>query len=257
MRRGIFYYIIISVVSVVIVFFNYNTAFAADAMCRLMHNDHDALVLGEVIEVSENEITIDVENQIISSKDLNVASPRKQISIEGIVTIGGIKEYAFFNGTNSIESSPQNGDYVLVSVIKKGDSFINAWGVFKVDSKDYRTLNILYPKEASRHTKMDVAAIKAFINSNGTKNDFSFDGNTGKVYSNGEVIYGENVESNENIVDGDVTTSSFIDTNEKEIKNNVISSSSEDKLMLVIIGIILIIVIIGAYVIKNKKSSRK
>lgn len=58
MRRSIFYWII---VSVVIVFFNCNTAIAADAMYRLMHNDHDALVLGEVIEVSENEITLDVE----------------------------------------------------------------------------------------------------------------------------------------------------------------------------------------------------
>ena len=104
---------------------------------------------------------------------------------------------------------------------------------------------------------MDVAAIKVFINSNGRKNDFSFDGNTGKVYSNGKVIYGENVESNENIVDGDVTTSNFIDTNEKGIENSVISSSSGYILMLVMIGIILIGVIIGAYVIKNKKSGRK
>lgn len=177
--------------------------------------------------------------------------------IEGIVTIGEIKEYALFYGTNFIENGPKKEDYVLVSVIKKGDSFINGWGIFKVDSKDYKTLNVLYPKGASRHTKMDAAAIKTFINSNGIKNDFSFDGNAGKVYSNSKVIYEENAEGDDNIVDGDVLTSSFIDTNEEEIENNVILSSSKDTLILIRVGIILIVAVIGAYVIRTKKSGKR
>lgn len=206
-------------------------------MYRFMHNDHDALVLGEVIEVTENGVTVKVEKQIISSKDLNSSSPKKQISIKGTIKIGGIKEYAFFNGTNAVENSPRKGDYVLVSVIKKGDSYMNEWGVYKVDSKDYSTLNVLFPKDASQDSKMNAAAIKTFINSDGTINDFSFDGNTGKVYSNNKVIYEEKAENNESTVN----------------ENNTTSRSNGNMPLFVIIGIILIGGIIGVYAMKKKK----
>lgn len=227
---------LIVLILVTIVFFNYNEAFAADALYRLMHNDHDALVLGEVTEVLENGIKINVVHQIISSQDLNVSSQKKQIPLKGTVTIKGIKEYAFFRGINTTESSPQKGDYLLVSIVKKGVSYTNQWGIYKVDSKDYSSLNVLYPKEAFKGNKMDASAIKTFVNSNGTINDFSFDHNTGKVYSNGKVVYEKKAGNNENIANEDIAT----------------SHSHKNIFLYVLIGIILTGMIIGAYVIRKR-----
>ena len=166
MRRSIGYCLIISVI---IVFFSSTIGFAADALYRLMHNDHDALVVGTVTKLEGDTITVVVKKQLISSKDLNFSSPKRQIPIKGTIIIKGVKEYALFHGTDAMEGRPKKGDYVLASLKKGGRGFKNAWGVFKTDSNNYRTLNILYPEASSSYTKMDAAAIKAFVNSNGKK----------------------------------------------------------------------------------------
>lgn len=228
---------IIGLILSAIAFFSYNTVFAADALYRFMHNDHDALVLGEVTEVLENGVKINVVHQIISSQDLNESSPKKQISLKGAITVEGVDKYAFFRGENNAETSPQKGDYVLVSIIKKRNKYINEWGIYKVNSKDYRSLNVLYPKEASEGTKMDAIAIETFVNSNGTIHNFSFDGNAGKVYSNDTIIYENNAEDNENIESGDVVS----------------LHANKNIFLYVLIGIIFIGVIIGAYVIRKRK----
>lgn len=171
------------------------TAVAADAMYRFVHNDHDALVIGEVTEVKGSEITIDVKDQIISSRHINVGSPKNQISIEGTIKVTNINQYHLFYDTDIF---PQAGDYVLVSINKNGRSYTNAWGSYKVDSTDYETLNVLYPEKASKYVRMDAAAVKLFVNSNGEKTDFAFDGPAGIVYSDGEIIYDDNLVSDRN-----------------------------------------------------------
>lgn len=213
-RKGTYCFII----AIIIVLCSYTTILAADALCRLMHNDHDALIIGEITEISEDKITIDIEKQIISSKDLNLYAPRKQIPMEGRVTVGEIQEYTLFYGSDSTEGYPQKGDYVLMSLLKKGDNFISAWGIFKLDSKEYTTLSVLYREHASKYIKMEAAAIKAFINSDGEKNEFSFDGSTGKVYSNDELIYEGALENQQISDEEDKSVAIYIDENKEEVK---------------------------------------
>ena len=249
MKKNKGYYFIIPII---IVFFSYTIGYAADQLYRLMHNDHDALVIGEVTESSENEITVDVEKQIVSSKDISLVSPNKQITIKGTITVGRVTEYALFYEDKSTESRPQKGDYVLVSINKTGNNFINAWGIYKLDSKDYKTLNIIYPKDASIYIKMDAAAIKYFVNSNGTKNEFSFDGNQGKVYSGKKLIYDGSLENENSSVYEDISALVPIDENSGESKGNTILNFNNSTLFLVTTGTILAVGVISAYMIKRK-----
>ena len=186
MRKGSLYAVL---VSIIIIFFSINIGFAADAMYRLMHNDHDALIIGRIIAKSENEIKIEVVKQIISSKNLSAFASLKQIPLKGTIRVIKIHDYNLHYNTNSSEKVSKIGDNVLVSLIKKGDDFAIGWGIFKLNSMEYSTLKVLYPNEASKYVKMEAAALTAFVNSNGKENEFSFDGDTGKVYSRGKVIY--------------------------------------------------------------------
>ncbi|WP_353892247.1 hypothetical protein PRVXH_001579 [Proteinivorax hydrogeniformans] len=77
----------------------------------------------------------------------------------------------------------------MASLFKKGDTFEVAWVFYRVDSADYKTLNVLYHEGASIYAKMDAAAIKEFVNSDGTETNFSFDGQKGKVYLDEELIF--------------------------------------------------------------------
>ncbi len=167
------------------------TVFAADALYRLMHNDHDALIIGKIIKVEGNIITVHVIKTITSAKDLHADAPKKQLIIK-LANITGVTGYAFYYKNIEIPMIiPQAGDYVLASITRKNYVFSVAWGLYKVDRTDFRTLSILYPDSASLYAKMDAAAIKAFINSGGKLTEFAFDGNTGKVISqaDGRVIF--------------------------------------------------------------------
>lgn len=185
--------IIFVIVIIIILSLNLNIIFAADALYRLMHNDHDALIIGQIIALSEDKITVEVKKQIISSKDLNSSSPIPQISLEQKrITIQNVERYAYYYDKDLEEGNPQIKDYVLASVNKKGFNFVNAWGIFKVDSLDYKMLDIVFPKNTSKHNRMELFALKTFINSDGHKNDFRFNSATGEVSFEGKVIYKAN-----------------------------------------------------------------
>lgn len=54
-----------------------------------------------------------------------------------------------------------------------------------MDSLDYKNLSVVLPENASLSSKMDAAAIKAFVNSDGEITEFSFDGDA-KIVRAGE-----------------------------------------------------------------------
>lgn len=220
------------------------TVFAADALCRFMHNDHDALIIGEITKVNGNTINVSVLKSISSAKDLRANEPKKQLNIKSAI-ITGVNGYAFYYKDIEVPIiTPKVGDYVLASLVKKNNAFSVAWGLYKVDKTDYKTLSILYPDYISTYSKMDAAAIKAFVNSDGKLTEFAFDGDTGTVISqeDGTVIY-----------DGSKT---------KQIENNVVASttsntsktSSENTLKNIIaIATICVFVIIGIVIFIRKK----
>lgn len=240
-------FLTISIIFLVI-FTGFNPAYAADAFYRLTHNDHDALVIGQIIAVSENNITLEIKKQIISTADLNVSDPKKQIPLQGVIEVRNPGDYIYLQGS---EATPQIGDYVLISINKKGKSFAMAWGMYKVDSLDYKSLNVLYTEGASHFVIMDTVALKAFINSDGEKNNFSFDSSKGIVYSDGEIIYNANLISDESsniIKDGE---------NPNPITEIEDGKDYNKRFVIVITGTLLSVFFIASLVILRKKRTIK
>lgn len=177
-----------------------NNVYAADGLYRLMHNDHDALIVGEIISIDENDIKVSVEKNIISNKNLNDYAVRKQLNLSEVSIISSFR-YTFFYDENDNEGNPSVGDYVLMSVLKSGKGFEIAWGAYKVDSLDYKNLSVVLPKYASMSCKMEAAAIKTFVNSDGEINEFFFDGDKEIVYAGEDktIIFDGNIQESEEI----------------------------------------------------------
>lgn len=249
MRIGIFSkkLAIIAILSVVFSLTLFMPAFAADALYRFMHNDHDALIIGEVTKVSDNEITVSVIKNIISANDLNVNAPKKQLDIKEAV-ITGVTGYALNYKDDGVPLNyPKVGDKVLASLVKKNNVFRIAWGLYKVDNTDYKTLSLVYPDNAPEYIKMDAAAIEAFINSNGKLTDFSFNGDTKTVSSrDGKTIYdGSKPDKPENVVSPEPTENT---TSE----NSLILSTNFLKSIAIGSSIIVIAIIIMVAILKKK-----
>ena len=104
-------------VFILIALFVFSTVvYAADALYRFMHNDHIALIIGEVVVVEEKSISVKVEKNIISAKDLNVSEAVKQVKI----STADIKypfDYMFYNSEkDGAKATPALGDYILISL---------------------------------------------------------------------------------------------------------------------------------------------
>lgn len=194
--------------------------YAADALYRFMHNDHDALIIGEIVSIEENSIKVRVEKSIISVKGLNVNQSKKQLKLTEAEIISPFKYGLFHDDYDSSKANPSLGDYVLISVIKSGKGFKNAWGAFKVDSLDYKNLSVILPDNPSIWSQMDAAAIKAFVNSDGQITEISFNGDTKTVRSGENIIFDGNDEDASNIAP-DITTNIPDNLNKTEVNSSV------------------------------------
>lgn len=196
-----------------VVFMPYSAVYAADALYRFMHNDHDALIIGEIVSVDNNNLKVHVEKNIISGKELNQSSPKKQIKLAEAKIVSPFNYGFFYNENSSSIVNPSVGDYVLLSLEKSATGFKIAWGAYKVDSLDYKNLSVVLPENPAIWSQMDAAAIKAFVNSDGKITKFSFDGDTKTVRAGeeGTVIFEGN----------DEPTNISEDTNKKEIDSSI------------------------------------
>lgn len=195
------------------------SAYAADQLYRFMHNDHDALIIGEITQIDETGIKIRAVKGITSAKDLNENHPKKQLKLSEAKTIPPF-DYMGFHNENG---EPHVGDYVLVSLEKVGNDFKVAWGAYKVNSLDYKNLSVVLPENAEVWSKMEAVAVETFVNSGGRITEFAFDGDSKTVYaSKGEekfIIYKENTDDDKKassigIIGGaDGSTSIFISEN--------------------------------------------
>lgn len=169
------------------VLIHHSSVYAADALYRLMHNDHDGLIIGEIISIDEDNIKVSVEKSIISSKDLNSSAVKNKLNLDEVNIISSFK-YGFFYDENDEKANPSLGDYVLMSIEKSGNDFKIAWGAYKVNNLDYESLSVVLPEDSNMSSKMDAAAIKAFVNSDGELNEFSFAGQKVTVYAGEDEI---------------------------------------------------------------------
>lgn len=95
----------------------YTGVYAADALYRFMHNDHDALVIGEIISIDGNNVKVRVEKSIISAKDLNKSAVKKQLKLTEANVVSQFKYGFFYDEQDSSKANPSAGDYVLMSLV--------------------------------------------------------------------------------------------------------------------------------------------
>lgn len=172
----------------------YTNVYAADVLYRFMHNDHDALVIGEITSIDESGANVRVEKNIVSAKNLNEASPKRQLKLTEAKVALPFCYVGFYDEDGGCTVNPSVGDYVLLSLKKAGTGFKIAWGAYKVDSLNYKSLSVVLPESAQVSSKMNAAAVKAFVNSDGKITEFVFDCNTKTVYAGEErtVIFNGN-----------------------------------------------------------------
>jgi hypothetical protein len=188
-------------------------AYAADQLYRFRHNDHDALIIGEITHMDETGAKVKVAKGIVSAKNLNENHPKKQLKLSEANIIMPFGYEGFYNEDGSCTVDPCVGDYVLLSLDKDGNNFKVAWGAYKVDSLDYEILSIILPESSRLWSRMEAAAIKAFINSDGQITEFAFDKDAKTVYAGEEkvVIFKENTDEGENTLgDEEKTTAPII-----------------------------------------------
>jgi len=238
--------------------------YAADALYRLMHNDHDALVIGEIISIEGNNTIVKVEKSIISSKDINANNPRKQLQLKEAKIIEPFGYNFFYNEDGSNMIDPSVGDYVLISLMKSGNGLKVAWGAYKVDSLDYKSLSIVLPEGCPVWAKMDAAAIKAFVNSDGKITEFSFDGDANIVRSGENIIFDGSKEDAADAMSEDIKDTDKDEYNDEfQSSINIIGGSdgptsvfiSGNPLVALIIPIVAIVILCLAagYVVKKKR----
>jgi len=137
-----------------------------------------------------------------------------------------------------------------------------------VDSLDYKDLSLILPKDASVYLKMEAAAIKAFVNSDGEMAEFAFDGSTNTVYSGDKIVFDGSDELEESPVpeEEEINVSEGNDSNGKASSIGIIGGadgptaiflSGKLSKALIVPVIIYTIVILGigfaiGYFIKNK-----
>ncbi len=223
-----------------------NTVFAADALYRLMHNDQDALVIAEVTMINKDDIGFKVIKQIISPDDLDINNKKEQIELdEFLLKKSELKNVMLFKNMDNIDEFYKLNDSYLISLDQSIVGLKIAWGMYKLSSSDYKTLDILYEDGTSGGLIMDAMAIKHFINSDGVMNNFSFSENA--LYYDKKIIYRVGDEDNTKAPEKDIIDKEEQDTVDKEFNNNLKNKSSY---IIILVLLPLIIIFIR---MKNRK----
>lgn len=240
-----------------------NIAYAADALYRLMHNDHDALIIGEIADIDEIGAKAKVVKSIVSAKNLNENHPKKQLKLSEAKIIMPFGYTGFYNEDGSHMVNPRVGDYILASLNKHGNNFEVAWGAYKVDSLDYKDLSVVLPENSKIWSRMEAAAIKVFINSDGQITEFAFDGDSKIVYAGEEkvVIFSENTDAGEDTLkDGHQTreSSSIGIIGGADGSTSIYVSGNPIKAMIIPIIISAVVIFAGGfalgYIVKARRS---
>lgn len=142
-----------------------NISFTADPLHRMLHadeyeefaKDQDAVIVGQIIEKTENYFNVKVLKCISGKID------SENILIE--------KDFGYA-GFSEGKSHPAVDDFCVLSVKMTGDAYKIAWTAAKADSGDYKTLKLIY--EAKEFGGGDIPAIQWYVNSGGTEKDFFF-----------------------------------------------------------------------------------
>lgn len=156
------------------------TVLAADAEWRMMHGEQDALVIGTVTEEIEEGYKVEVAQAFWCKQD---AAKGRMIPIEEVPAEMIIEEirYAFsYHG----KSVPEVGDYIFISVDKKGSVWEQVWLAMEVSSTDPANMEFAQPENMTNSEY----AWQIFVLSGGETTSFAFDGDD-ILYVDGEIVF--------------------------------------------------------------------
>jgi len=223
------------------------SAYAADAEYRFTHNDHDTLIIGKITELSNETMVIQAVDYIISARDLNVNDKRKQLRPEVVkLTSDSVKQLNEVLQPGVL-SKLGVGDSVVASLNKKSDEYSIAWGLFKSDSTDYKTLSV------EAYNGMMSAMIKDFINSGGKYTEFAFDGQTNTVY---RIETGEDNTQKRTVIYQDAGGTENLAANDNNAPNEHSTTSKTNYTKYIAYGITGAIILVLLFNIISKKHSR-
>lgn len=233
---------IVFIISLIISLMLSGTVYAADALYRMLHaeevksfqKDQDAMIVGKLIDKQDSTFSVQVLKVISGGIETDYIS----VSAD------------FKYGWSDRKNLPSVGDFFVMSLKKKGSTYRKAWGIFRADSGEYKTLKLTEENASSSGMKGDLAAIEWYVNSGGTENDFSF--NRGSVFvkrPNGEVIQifpkADNF-STQNIIFNEVTEES---SDTVDLSNNWLTNRLS-------VGIAIIVVLLLVYFLLLKKRNK-
>lgn len=138
------------------------SAYAADALCRMLHadeveqfrQDQDAMLVGQIIAEQGDKFKVKVI-KLLSGKVRT-----DTILVSADFTYGWEK------------ATPKVNDYGVFSLKKTGDYYKNAWGIFKANNGEYSTLKLEELNAPTSGLLGDLACIQWYVNSGGKENDF-------------------------------------------------------------------------------------
>ena len=142
-------------------------ALACDPLGCMLIGKQDLLILGEVTAVNKNIVDIRINFIFPQSRLLSSVQSGQSIQTHtdpSIINAGG---------ANMAETVSIGKKYFL-SLTKKDEAYVSAWGVYEVAGNEYQDVKLVSNKFP------DDVAIQVFINSGGTKTDFYFINN--KIY---------------------------------------------------------------------------
>lgn len=229
------------------------TVFAADNLYRLMHNDQQALVIAEVVESNDELTKFQVKKSIVSEQDLNISSKIEQLELDSFTLRNeDLSPIKFYENVETKDAYNQ-GDIYLISLNEKEDGYEIAWGIYELSSSDYESLDVLHPKNSPQWRIMEAMAIKEFVNTDGRKSEFTFDGDNKTLKSGDRVIYdGKSVDTEEEKMKDIVNNEELEDLpreNKDEIKEStepeeVSQSKGYENLIYIVLAIVILILLL-------------
>ena len=156
--------------------------YAADALYHFMHNDHDALILGQVQSVENGVCTIKVSETIVSPFVADNIPPVRLLEPQTVqIDTAGLSYFGHEN------RPPAQGDQVLVSVNRTaGDRYEVSNGAYLVSSLDKHDLSVLMAEDAPTGCLPAAAAVECFVHSGAKITTFLFYGDTAVAYYMGK-----------------------------------------------------------------------
>lgn len=160
------------------------TALAHDAEYGMWHGEQNALIIGTIEEIDGPLCRMTVNHAFTCGPEgaektvIDRMLPVDEIPASLTADLTGYDGQIFsylisYHG----KTRPEKGDFVLLSLDKKGDIWDAVWAPYEVSGTDPETLELLPEKEKSG----TAAAWEVFIRSDGTVNDFKSIQNDGII----------------------------------------------------------------------------